>query len=221
MSTHVNRGLAWIGVASSLVGILDIVAILIILNNWVSQEQYGIATLVVWIFPILDQATDLGLSAAVIQRDDHNESKISTVFWINLGMALAMFGVLAVLAPVASHIYGHDIIGWMLIVYGTKLLWQNIYFIPVAMMKRELRFKELSIIRILANIAEFAGKVGFAWAGFGIWCFVLGPLARTLVYFVGLQYCHPYRPTFEIMRTGSSTTSYARRYAPSADGPKK
>src|SRR5688500_7588992 len=102
MSTNVNRGLAWIGIASSLVGILDIVAILIILNNWVSQEQYGIATLVVWIFPILDQATDLGLSAAVIQRDDHNEAKISTVFWINLIVALTMFALLAgVIAPVA------------------------------------------------------------------------------------------------------------------------
>lgn len=194
MSTNVNRGLAWIGVASSLVGILDIVAILIILNNWVSQEQYGIATLVVWLFPILDQATDLGLSAAVIQRDDHDDAKISTVFWINLMTAVSIFGLLCGFAPIAAHIYGHDIIGWMLVVYGTKLLWQNLYFIPVAMMKRELRFKELSIIRILANLAEFAGKVGFAAAGFGIWCFVLGPLCRVLVTGVGSQLRHPWRP---------------------------
>jgi O-antigen/teichoic acid export membrane protein len=194
MSTNVNRGLAWIGIASSLVGVLDIVAILVILNNWVSKEEYGIATLVVWVFPILDQATDLGLSAAVIQRDDHNDAKISTVFWINLVMALAMFGLLSILAPVAAHVYGHDIIGWMLLVYGSKLLWQNVYFIPVAMMKRELRFKELSIIRILANLAEFAGKVGFAAAGFGIWCFVLGPMARVLVTGIGAQLRHPWRP---------------------------
>ncbi len=44
MDTHVNRGLAWIGVASSLVGILDLLAILIILNTWISAEEYGIAT---------------------------------------------------------------------------------------------------------------------------------------------------------------------------------
>ena len=47
MSTHVNRGLAWIGIASSLVGILDLLALLIILNTWVTQEQYGVATLVI------------------------------------------------------------------------------------------------------------------------------------------------------------------------------
>lgn len=197
MDTHVNRGLAWIGVASSLVGVLDLLAILIILNTWISAEDYGIATKCVWIFPILDQATDLGLSAAVIQRDDHSESKISTVFWINMGLALTLFGLICVFAPiVAVHFYHHAVIGWMLIVYGTKLIFQNFYFIPVAMMKRELRFKELSIIRILANLAEFAGKVGFAWAGFGIWCFVLGPMCRVLVTGIGAQIRHPWRPRF-------------------------
>ena len=195
MSTHVNRGLAWIGIASSLVGVLDLLAILVILNTWISTKEYGIATMCIWIFPILDQATDLGLSAAVIQRDDHSESKISTVFWINLGTALLLFAVLVLLAPiVAVHVYGHAIIGWMLIVYGTKLLFQNIYFIPIALMKRELRFKELSVIRIIANLAEFIGKIGFAWAGFGIWCFVLGPMCRVLVTGIGAQIRHPWRP---------------------------
>ena len=197
MDTHVNRGLAWIGVASSLVGLFDILAILIILNTWISAEEYGIATKCVWIFPILDQATDLGLSAAVIQRDDHSVSKISTVFWINLGIALLLFGLIAIFAPiVAVEFYGHAVIGWMLLVYGTKLIFQNFYFIPIAMMKRELRFKELSVIRIIANAAEFAGKIGFAAAGFGIWCFVLGPMCRVLVTGIGAQMRHPWRPKF-------------------------
>ena len=64
----VNRGLAWIGLASSLVGVLDFVAILVLLAFWITPEQYGTATLAVAAFPILDQLTDLGLSAAVIQR---------------------------------------------------------------------------------------------------------------------------------------------------------
>jgi len=192
MSTNVNRGLAWIGVASSLVGILDLIAILVILNLWITPTEYGIATKVIWLFPILDQATDLGLSAAVIQRDDHSDTKISTVFWINLATAALLFAGLAIVTPMVAR----PIIAWMLIVYGTKLLWQNVYFIPVALMKRELRFKELSIIRIVANFAEFGGKIGFAAAGFGVWCFVLGPMCRVFVTGIGAQLRHPWRPKF-------------------------
>ena len=36
----------------------------------------------------------------------------------------------------------------------------------------------------------------FAWAGFGIWCFVLGPMARVLVTGIGAQLRHPWRPRF-------------------------
>src|SRR6187402_1595581 len=124
LATNVNRGIAWIGVASSLVGVLDLVAIIVILNRWIDAKDYGIATLAVWIYPILDQATDLGLSAAVIQREDHDDVKISTVFWINLITAGALFAILLAFAPiVTTRLYGLPVIGWMLVAYGTKLLW--------------------------------------------------------------------------------------------------
>ncbi len=196
MQKHVNRGLAWIGVASSLVGVLDIIAILLILNFWISTEDYGIATKCIWVFPLLDQATELGLSTAVIQSERLDEDTGSTLFWLNIAVGVALFGCILLLAPIASDFYGHAIVGSMLIVYGTKLIWQNVYFMPVALMRRELRFKELSVIRIFANLAEFGSKIGFAAAGFGIWCFVLGPLARVLVTGIGAQLRHPWRPRF-------------------------
>src|SRR5688572_27483408 len=136
MNTHVSRGLAWVGTASSLVGILDFLAILIILRFWVDADQYGIATKAVWIFPILDQATDLGLSAAVIQRDNNDKDTISTVFWINLMSAAALFGVLVLVAPMVFT-GKYEIVAWLLIAYGSKLVWQNVYFIPAALMKKE------------------------------------------------------------------------------------
>lgn len=193
-SSRVNRGVAWIGLASTLVGLLDTVAIILILALWVSPSEYGIAANVVWLFPVLDQTTDLGMSAAVIQRDDHDEHKLSTVFWLNLGIALALVGVLALVGPLLAAIYNQPVIALMLLAYGSKLIWQNVYFIPLAQMRRELRFKELSILRIIANVAEFFGKVGFAAAGFGIWCFVLGPLCRVVVTGVGAQLRRPWRP---------------------------
>jgi O-antigen/teichoic acid export membrane protein len=194
----VNRGLGWVGLASTLVSLLDFIAIIIILAFWISKEQYGIATKAVWMFPILDLATDLGLSAAVIQRDDHTESKISTVFWMNLAMSLIMFGGLWAASPLLTSFYGHTVVGSMIVVYGTKLIWQNAYFIPQAMMRRELRYREISIIRVVANVAEFTAKIGTAFAGYGVWCFVIGPMCRVAITGIGTQICHPWRPRFII-----------------------
>ena len=194
---EVNRGLAWVGLASSSVGLLDVISLFMILAFWVSPTEYGIAALAITLFPVLDKATDMGLSAAVIQRDDHSEAKISTVFWLNLVMSAAMFAVLAFIAgPALASFHGHEVIGLMLTAYGAKLIWQNVYFMPWALMTKSLRFRELSIVRIFANLAEFTGKVGSAALGAGIWCFVIGPLCRVVVTGIGIQICHPWRPRF-------------------------
>lgn len=195
ISRRVNRSLAWVGLASSTVGLLDIVSYAIIWAFWVSNEEFGIATVAISLFPALDLLADMGLSAAVIQRDDHSDEKISTVFWLNLSMTLVLFVLLAlVIGPALASLQGVDIVASLLTVYGLKLLWQNVYVMPSALMRRELRFKELSIIRIIANVAEFVAKVGSAAAGFGIWCFVIGPFARVLVTGIGVQLRHPWRP---------------------------
>ena len=192
----VNRGLGWVGLASTLVSLLDFVALVIILALFLTTSQYGIVKKAVWIFPILDLATDLGLSAAVIQRDDHTETKIATVFWLNLLTSFALFGALYAASGPLSDFYGHAVVGSMVVVYGTKLIWQNLYFIPASLMRRELRYRELSVIRIVANLAEFTGKVGSAAAGAGVWCFVIGPLCRVFVTGIGVQLRHPWRPRF-------------------------
>jgi O-antigen/teichoic acid export membrane protein len=198
VKTSVNRGLAWLGVASTALGLLDILALLIILNTWVPTADYGIATKSLWLLPVLDQISDLGLSAALIQRDDHTSRRVSTVFWINTALSLVLAGAIVGIAPIAAQaIYGQSIVGWMLAAYGAKLVLQNGYFVSSAMMKRELRFKEISVIRIIANLTDFAAKIAFAAAGFGIWCFVLGPLCKTVVYVVGCQLRRPYRPRLE------------------------
>ncbi|MCP4447829.1 MAG: oligosaccharide flippase family protein [Myxococcales bacterium] len=194
---RVRRGLAWVGLASSLVGALDILAIGLMVAFWVPKQDVGVAFIVVSLFPVLDIATDLGMAAALIQRDDHSQSRMSTVFWLNILMSLALFALLAFgIGPLLVFFHKQPVLTGMLMLYGCRLIWQNVYFLPYALMKKELRFKELSVIRIIANVVEFASKVGFAIGGFGVWSFVVGPLARVFVTGVGVQICNPWRPSF-------------------------
>lgn len=199
----VARGVAWIGLAASLVSVLDLVALAVVLRNWVSTAELGVAALAITLFPILDLATDLGLSAAVIQRDDPTPDRVSTVFWLNVAMSLLLVGALVVGAPLLGKLHGHPVVGHMLLAYAGKLVLQNVYFVPAAMLRRELRFREISILRVVANVGEFAGKIGFAWGGLGVWCFVLGPLVRVAILAVGTQMLRPFRPRF-VFRLGDA-----------------
>ncbi len=194
---QVNQGIAWIGIASSIVALFDIIAHLVVLNFWVSKSELGVAMTAIALFPALDLVTDLGITAALIQRDDHSPRKINTVFWLNVVMGLAIFAALALgVGPLLSWIHDEPVVAGLLTLYGAKLIWQNVYFIPSALLQRELRYKELSVVRIFANCAEFAGIIGFAAAGAGVWSFVAGPLCRVFVTGIGVQILKPWRPRF-------------------------
>src|SRR4051812_29849742 len=84
---RVSRGLAWLSLSSSSVGLLDIGAALIILRFWVSPHDYGVAVLATSLFPILEALGDMGMPAALVQRDDdHSTDTLSSVFWASLAL---------------------------------------------------------------------------------------------------------------------------------------
>lgn len=198
-----SRAVAWVGAASAIVAAVDAVALVILLKFWVTTEELGTATLAVTLFYYLDLVTEQGLGTVLIQRDKLDEDTASSIFWLNAIVSGVAFVATLGLGPLIGWLQGRPIVGWMLIAYGTKLLYQNVYFIPMAQMRRELRFKELSVIRTLANFGDVAGRLGFAAAGEPIWCFVAGPLLRVLITGIGVQVCQPWRPKW-VLKTGEA-----------------
>ena len=100
----VNRGIAWVGLASGIVGILDVLAFFIVIRaGWITIDEWGVAVNVIPFFIVLDLVTDLGLAGAVIQREDHTPEKISTVFWLNVAMsALLVVALIFAVGPVVE-----------------------------------------------------------------------------------------------------------------------
>jgi len=194
LSTRINRGVAWTAASQAIVAVADLLSQLIVVSIWLSETQFGIAMMAVPLYSILDCAADLGVTSALIQRDDHTPERVSTVFWFNMLLSGGLFGVLLVGGPLYGRLQGYDVVGWLLIAYGGKLLIQNLYAIPYALLRKELRFAEVAKIRTIAYLAESVTRVVFAACGIYIWCFTLAALAKTLVFAVLMQWRHPFWP---------------------------
>lgn len=191
----VNRAVAWVGLASAVVAVFDAGTLALLMWKWVSQEDLGVATLAVTLFFFLDLATEAGLSSVLIQRETLDDDTASSVFWLNVIVSLVVFALLLGVGPLLGWLHGNPVVGWMLIAYGTKLLYQNVYFVPAALLRREMRFRELSVVRTVANLGDAAAKLTFALVLHEpVWCFVAGPLTRVLITGIGVQICRPWRP---------------------------
>lgn len=196
LKPKLNRSLAWVSAAAAAVGVLDILAILLLLKFWVTPEEYGLATTVVTLFVSIEVVAELGMISAVIHRDDHTPERISTIFWLNTMLATAMYGVVYLAAPFMARLHGHEIIEDLFKVCGLSLLLRAIYAMPQALLKKQLRFKEWSLIRITANLVDFGIRIYAGLSGWGVWCFIVGALARNVVYAVATPVVAGWRPRF-------------------------
>jgi O-antigen/teichoic acid export membrane protein len=194
LGKQVNRGVAWAAGAQAVIAVADMVSQLLVVALWVSASDLGIAYKALAFYPMLDSAADLGVTSSLIALDDHTPERVSTVFWMNLMVSGALFLLLVGVGPIYGWLQGHAEVGYLLIAYGGKLVFQNVYAIPFALLRKELRFADIAKARVAAHLAESIARVVFACMGLTVWCFTLAALTRVLVFGVIIQARHPFVP---------------------------
>jgi lipopolysaccharide exporter len=194
VSAQVNRGVAWAATAQAVIAVADMVSQWLVLAFWVDPEDWGVAIAAMGFWPLLDTAADFGVTASLIQRDDHTPERLSTVFWFNLLISGGLFLALLIIGPLYGYLQGVPVVGWLLVAYGGRLVYQNTYAIPFALLRKELKFGDIAKARIAAHFAESVGRIIFAAAGATIWCWTFAALTRSFVFGVIVQVRHPFVP---------------------------
>ena len=215
LTTQVNRGVAWAAAAQAVIAITDLISQLLVLAFWVGATDYGIANGAIAFYTLLDTAADFGVTSALIQRDDHTPERVSTVFWFNLMISTGLFVVLLGVGPLYGYLQGTPVLGWLLVAYGGKLVFQNVYAIPFALLRKQMRFGEIAKARMAAHLAESVARVVFAAAGATVWCWTLAALVRAVAFGLIMQIRHPFAPrlvfqpreVFEYVRFGLRTAA--------------
>ncbi len=194
LGTQVNRGVAWAAVAQAVIAVSDAVSQVVVIALLITTEDLGVAQAAMAYYVLLDYAADFGVTSAIIQKEDLTEERISTVFWFNVIVSGSLFGLLWIIGPVYGWILGNATIGWLLVAYGGKLLFQNVYAIPFALLRKELKFGDIAKARMAAHLLESVARIVFAALGATIWCWVLAALVRSTSFGIIIQARHPFIP---------------------------
>lgn len=182
----IDRGVAWVAVATAVVAVCDVVALVLVLRLWLSPAQFGAVSAVVTILPALSLLAELGLPAALIAGASPDDTRCSTAFWTIAGASAGLYALLALCAPLLAAALHAPELGQLYRVAGLVLLVRPLYLVQRALLRRALRFRELAHVRVAANLIELAVKVTLAFSGFGVWCLAIAPVARELVYALGV-----------------------------------
>lgn len=171
----------------------------IILARLLSPSTYGILAVATTTLTFLEIFRDFGLSKALIQDNEHEETKMFTiVFWFNLVLSILLSGLLVLFAPSVAEFFHSPESTPVIQVLSLSLVFSALASVHRAILIRKMLFNKLFSVNVLPSLAPFFITIPLAYAGFGVWSLVSGMLASSIMTVFFLWYHVPWRPTFKI-----------------------
>jgi PST family polysaccharide transporter len=156
----------------------------VVLARLLIPADFGLVAMVTAITGLGQAFADLGLSEATIQHPEITHDQVSTLFWINVGIGLALTTVTVSLGPVLAWFYREPrLIGITLLVSLTFLIC-GLRVQHDALLRRQMRFLSLAIRDVSSYAIAVPVAIVMAWRGAGYWALVALPLTLNLVQMV-------------------------------------
>jgi O-antigen/teichoic acid export membrane protein len=209
---RVDRSTAWVATASGVLGLLDVISTLVVLQLWVTTEAFGTATLAAALLPLIDRVGGSGLNAAIVREDGGPDQDgpdavtLSSMFWLGITVATLSFAILfALRGPIGAQ-FRDPVVGSLLAAFSSRVIIGQLGTVSSAKLQRALRYREIAILRIVANVIDTSVKLALAFLAvhghpeLAVWCFVAGPIASTTATTIGFQILQPWRPRLAFRR---------------------
>jgi len=165
-----------------------------ILARLLTPQDYGLIGMVAVATNLVSLLKEMGLSYPTVQRAEIDFRQISTLFWVNLGVSIAMIAVMLALAPVLSWFYGEPRLKMIASITAIGFVFGGLTVQHEALLRRQMRFLALSGIAFVSMLSGYFVAIVMAWSGAGYWSLVCAQLALLATGALGVLLLCRWRP---------------------------
>jgi PST family polysaccharide transporter len=185
LRAQVSHGVRWGAIASMVtqVGRFCFVAALMRL---LGPENFGIVGQASVYITITYIFLHLGTAATIIQRPRLEKAEVGSAWWVNVALGLLLAGLTVVVAPVLASFFRTEQLTAVLRVLSICFILKAMAVVPMALLYRSMRFRNLGMAEIGSTLLGGALAVVAAVNGAGYWALVVQTVAMDAVYLAAL-----------------------------------
>lgn len=161
-----------------------------VLARLLTPEIIGIYSVTLAIIGVAQVLRDFGVASYLIQEKDLRDSHIRTAFGILLVLGVSMFLALFFGAPLIAGMYGEPTMVSTLRVCSLNFLLIPFCTVSLALLRREMAFKQLAMVNLAATASGAIASVGLAFFGFGVISLAIGSVLVSAVTGIGAWLAH-------------------------------
>lgn len=144
----------------------------LLLARLLTPGDYGVLTMLTVFIAVSQVFVQSGLNTALIQKKDVDETDVSSVFWVSLCIAAALYALLFALAPVIAAYFAMPQLQGTLRVLALVLLPGALVSVENAVVARQMAFRRQMLCSLTATVLSGCVGVGMALGGMGYWALV-------------------------------------------------
>lgn len=166
----------------------------LVLARLLSPEDFGYVGMLMVFIAIANTFVDSGFGAALIQRKEPTQLDYSTIFYWNLFVAILLFLLFYILAPLIADFYKLPSLAKILRVQSIVLILNAFSIIQLNQLTKNLEFKIIAKSQILASTIGVLCGIITAIMGFGVWSLVILNLSNALFLNIIVWFTTKWRP---------------------------
>ncbi len=169
------------------------------LARLLTKEDFGLLAISSVFIGIINTMATAGISEYIVYYDgEDREQVVSAAFWLNLFLTVAVIGVVLVTGPLWADFYNNEKVYYLLLLLLVAFFFEMGTTIPVTILRKELEYKSIVFYSSIAMTAVSVGKLGAAWAGFGVYSLALPQAFVSPFLMIALFVKTKWRPTFNL-----------------------
>jgi PST family polysaccharide transporter len=188
-------GMAWSAIRQW-GGRLLSVAVFMVLARALVPDDFGLVALAAVFIGFLDVPLRVSLGDALVQRKTLRDLELDSSFWGLLGVSTLLAGALAAASPwIASAADSPDAAPLIAaLALGLPLTGTSVA--PEAILRRQMKFRALTVRKLVADLVAGLVAVGMAFGGAGVWALVAKSLVQSVLLTVLAIAAVSWRPRF-------------------------
>jgi PST family polysaccharide transporter len=153
----------------------------VILARLITPADFGLVIMVTMFSLLLVNFGLNGFTEVVLQREKMDNRVASTLFWITAGSGLVLTLAFAGAAPLVARFYGDTRLIGVTRALSATILLTSLSVVHLALLRRAMRFAEVSTNDIAARAVAVIASVLLALLGWGYWALVAAAIALPLI----------------------------------------
>lgn len=170
-------GVKWNTIATVYCMVVQIVR-LAVLTRLLDKSDFGLIAIAMMVIAFTDIFSELGLTVAVLHKQDITPVQYSSVFWTNVILSVFIYVIVFFASPLIASFYQENELSRIIPILSLQIVMNAFGKMFQTIKSKNLEFRFISLVRIISATIGFVVTVILAWIGWGVYSLVFGQLAQ-------------------------------------------